>query len=116
MIVALSSCKGKGNGRTSQASEVKTGEPEHAMGYAGYLPPDPPAIMTGQEQIMDFYRFHFWDNLTSSMYEEKVDTMMMLDAFVAYLQLLTDGGTPNPQPVEKLMEKCLTDKPEEIRA
>ncbi len=45
------------------------------------------------------------------MYEEAVDTMMMLDAFVAYLQLWTDSGVPDSRPVGKLMEQCLTDKP-----
>lgn len=75
MTVALFSCKGKGNGRTSSTSEDKVGE--SVSEYAGYLPPNPPAIMTGQEQM----------------------------------QLLTDGGLPDPQPVERLMEKCLADKP-----
>ncbi len=101
MTAVLFSCKGKDRGRTSSASEVMT----------CLTLPDPPAVLTGQEQITDFYRYHFWDNLEPSMYEETVDTMMMLDAFVAYLQLLTDSGVPDSRPVGKLMEKCLTDKP-----
>lgn len=107
MTVVLHSCKG--NGRTSSASEVKTDVP--VMQYEGYMPPNPPAVIAGPEQAMDFYRFHFWDNLKPSMYTEAVDTAMMLDAFIAYLQLLSDGGMPDSRPIEKLMEKCLTDKP-----
>lgn len=116
-VVFLSCCKGKDKGRTISACEVEASPELHhgeepVANHDRYIPlPNPPAIMIGQEQIKDFYRFHFWDNLQPSMYEESVDTMMMLNSFVAYLQLLTEGGVPDAKPIEKLMEKCITDKP-----
>lgn len=107
LFLPLISCRGRQGmsiGRLQRAESAISNE------VAMYQPPQPPAILTDSNQIISYYRHHYWDNLILPEDTEAVDTVMMVSAFVSFVSLLENADGIDVVAMEELMSQCMKDR------
>lgn len=107
LFLPFISCRGR-QGMTiglPECSELAISN-EKAM----YQPPQHPTILTDSNQIMSYYRHHYWDSLILPEDTVAVDTAMMLSAFVSFVKLLEKANATDIAAMEELMSQCMKDR------
>ena len=78
---------------------------------AVFLPEIPPARLDPQQR-RDFLRYHYWDrfDFADTLFIARVDTLHMLEAFAAYVGLLSDRSNDRV-PMDSLMRRAAASRP-----
>lgn len=105
MVLSCTGGKRGGAGRNQVASAASEG----ADVSEAYMPPAKPLVLTEPEQIAEFYRCHYWDNMKVAE-GAAIDTAFWMNAFLSYIQLFGNYETPDVEPVKEALQRISNDK------
>lgn len=113
VLLMCASCNGTHTPSAKKVSESSAvGNKSEPVSPEAYMPPKPPAIITDEERIWEFYRSHFWDNLQMSEDTCPVDTDMYIKAFIAYTSLMDSRDSTCIMQMERFLHRISGNKAE----
>ena len=103
LALAGAACGGRNAGERTAAGTYTAA--------AVFLPEIPPARLDAQQR-RDFLRYHYWDrfDFADTLFIARVDTLHMLEAFAAYVGVLSDRPTDRA-PMDSLMRRAAASRP-----